>query len=351
VHWGEGLDFTSMRVELSDLWEETDYNVVFNMNFTDVREAINVTTNYGSGVQVMNQTFDNKPISEWTQGDNVLYNATEIREFWMVLNYKDPELGRELLLEGLQCISGTCVLDGSVEEVPMEEGSRLWSDPTSWPAGVVPGEEEEVEVESGWNMYYDLETSPTYKSITVNGRLSFYDATDVSLRTRRLFVRAGELFIGNTTHPFTNNAVITLVGDQDDETIALTASLEVYNKVLVSVGPIEMVGVARSGFTRLVRAAYKDDTEVYVAEGLDWVPGDKIFFGATAHHPYAEDYSEVLEYESSSGKLTLVDPLEHYHFGGPDNSEYYKGLDMRGEVALLTRNIVIEGEDADGWGG
>ena len=49
VHWGEGLDFTRMKVELSERWEENDNYVRFSMNFTDVREAINFTTNYGNG--------------------------------------------------------------------------------------------------------------------------------------------------------------------------------------------------------------------------------------------------------------------------------------------------------------
>ena len=49
VHWAEGMDFTSMKLELSENWETTDYTVLFNMNFTDVREAVNFTMDYGAG--------------------------------------------------------------------------------------------------------------------------------------------------------------------------------------------------------------------------------------------------------------------------------------------------------------
>jgi len=49
VHWGEGLDFTEMKLELSEPWLPTDHSIIINMNFTDVREAINFTTEYGSG--------------------------------------------------------------------------------------------------------------------------------------------------------------------------------------------------------------------------------------------------------------------------------------------------------------
>ena len=46
VHWGEGLDFTQMAVEVSERWEEEDNYAWFSTNFTDAREAVNFTTNY-----------------------------------------------------------------------------------------------------------------------------------------------------------------------------------------------------------------------------------------------------------------------------------------------------------------
>lgn len=49
IHWAEGMDFTQMRIQLSDRWETTDSNILINMNFTDVREAINFTSNWGWG--------------------------------------------------------------------------------------------------------------------------------------------------------------------------------------------------------------------------------------------------------------------------------------------------------------
>jgi hypothetical protein len=44
--------------------------------------------------------------------------------------------------------------------------------------------------------------------------------------------------------------------------------------------------------------------------------------------------------------------MDYYHWGaaestGPD----FSGLDMRGEVILLTRNFVIDADDVESWGG
>jgi hypothetical protein len=246
IHWAEGLDFERMRVELSDAWETTDYNVLVNMNFTDVREAVNFTVATG---QIEDKTYINKPPTDYALGDNWVQNATEIREFDFVINYADEDRGRDMTILGLRCVLGFCPTD-DVEEVELETGSRLWSDPTNWPNGELPVEGDDVQVESGWNMYYDLEDSPVFASLTINGRLTFLnDDTDRTLRSRRIYVRVGELFIGNAEEPFRANAKIVLVGNQDDETFALSPSLEVYNKVLASVGTIGMFGTPRTGST------------------------------------------------------------------------------------------------------
>ena len=58
IHWAEGLDFTRMRMEVSERWKDTDFNTFFQTNFTDTREAINVTVGYWSTAdQIANRTL------------------------------------------------------------------------------------------------------------------------------------------------------------------------------------------------------------------------------------------------------------------------------------------------------
>ena len=86
-------------------------------------------------------------------------------------------------MEGLRCISGVCELD-EVLEVELEEGQRLWSDPENW-GGTLPEEGTDVEIPSGWNMLLDLEETPIFKSLTINGRLSFIqNDIDIHLRSK-----------------------------------------------------------------------------------------------------------------------------------------------------------------------
>lgn len=120
VHWAEGLDFERMKMEVSERWEESDRDILFNMNFTETREAINFTSSYGSGDQIMNKTLWDHTSWERETGDNIVFNDTETREFEFVVNGKNPAKN-EILMEGLRCISGVCALD-EVVEVPLMEG-------------------------------------------------------------------------------------------------------------------------------------------------------------------------------------------------------------------------------------
>jgi hypothetical protein len=127
IHWGAGLDFTQMRVEVSERWREGDDDIYFNTNFTDTREAINVTTQYGAGAQIGEGSLSSNYRGTFGAGDNRLANATHVREFEFAINGRDPSLNH-LLLEGLRCISGECPLE-NVDTVPIEPNPRYWSNP------------------------------------------------------------------------------------------------------------------------------------------------------------------------------------------------------------------------------
>jgi len=65
-------------------------------------------------------------------------------------------------------------------------------------------------------MLYDLEDSPIYKLVQVNGILTFKNDSNTHLRAKHVFVRAGELRIGSKDYPLHENftARITLYGER-----------------------------------------------------------------------------------------------------------------------------------------
>jgi hypothetical protein len=124
------------------------------MNFTDVREAVNIT-NVATGELIANDTIDIH-YQNWFLGDNIIYNDTETREIHVFASGEEPA-ERKITFLGLECLYD-CY--DAVEEFELETDIRYWSNASSWTSGVVPVEGDYVEVESGWNMYFDLEESP-----------------------------------------------------------------------------------------------------------------------------------------------------------------------------------------------
>jgi len=50
--------------------------------------------------------------------------------------------------------------------------------------------------------------------------------------------------------------------------------------------------------------------------------------------------------------LAVLDrKLEFYHWGAKASTANVYGADLRGEVLVLTRKIVIRGQDIESWGG
>lgn len=110
-------------------------------------------------------------------------------------------------------------------------------------------------------MLLDIEETPVLNSLTVNGRLTFIQNNkDIHLRAKQIFVRAGELFIGNETHPFENQATITLMGKADDETLVLSGTVSAGNKILATVGDVKFYGKPRDRMSRLYSSASAGST-------------------------------------------------------------------------------------------
>jgi hypothetical protein len=178
---------------------------------------------------------------------------------------------------------GSCNED--IVEVATETNFRYWSDVKNWPNNTLPKEGEDVHILSGWKMILDIPETPVLNQLKVNGILIFADSKDIHLRARYIFVRAGELHIGNETHPFEHNAKITLYGEKKAETIVWDNAIEGGSKILANIGTVKMFGKSRNAkMTRLHQETNKGDTEIFVEKGLDLVPGDRIALGATSFY-------------------------------------------------------------------
>jgi hypothetical protein len=66
------------------------------------------------------------------------------------------------------------------------------------------------------------------------------------LRSKQIFIRAGEFLIGTEDEPFAANALITLHGMQDEVTLDLSGSISAGNKILATTGQVKFYGLQKT---------------------------------------------------------------------------------------------------------
>jgi hypothetical protein len=201
-----------------------------------------------------------------------------------------------------------------IKEKPQEDRIRRWSVANDWKSeenkeGGVPKEGDSITIESGWNMVFDLDESPIYDLISVNGKLSFDETKSCHLRGKHIFVRAGELHIGSKEKPYQHKATITLYGEKRSATIVYDSAIEAGNKVIANNNVIRMFGKKASWkMTRLSKPALKDRDYFYVEKinGLTIQKGDRLGLYPTSFDPLAVDDVIVKEYNPADGKVTIT---------------------------------------------
>lgn len=158
---------------------------------------MNKTLNMNSGFSSINSVHE--------LGDNYVYNATEVREIHTVANYKNADKGKSVVIEGFQCI-GECVSEIDDPEGPdgeCEEGrvQKWWTDVSNWELQLgearLPEAGDSIQIYKCWHMLLNIEETPELDYIEINGILEFQnDQVDRHLHAKHIFVRAGELRIG-----------------------------------------------------------------------------------------------------------------------------------------------------------
>jgi hypothetical protein len=104
--------------------------------------------------------------------------------------------------------------------------------------------------------------------------------------------------------------------------------------------------------TRLTAPALRGATEITIeTKDVDLVEGDRIALPPTDMKYDSVDTKDVVSFNSGTGVVVLDSPLEWYHFGAEKSTaEKYNGVDIRGEVLSLSRNIKIIGSKEDNHG-
>jgi hypothetical protein len=222
------------------------------------------------------------------------------------------------------------------------EGLR-WSDPATW-GGAVPRAGEAVTIPSGKIVLLDT-SPPPLKSLQIDGTLVF-DDRDLALSADWIMVH-GKLQIGTEGAPFHHKATISLTGTNRDENV-----MGMGPKVLgVMGGTLELHGEQPLNWTKLGATATKGSTQITLDKAPDWRPGDRIVVSSTDYNPLQAEEATI---KAVSGNVVTLDKALAYTHWGSVQTFDGRPVDERAEVALLSHNVMIEGEaasSADGFGG
>lgn len=234
--------------------------------------------------------------------------------------------------------------------------SGSWSSAATWDGGTVPGAGARVLIREGHRVVYNDNSDTAIRAINIAGTLSFDPKRDTRLDVGLIKIQAGDQFSedgfdceAHLAEPKAGEVRPALEVGTPDEPIAVghTARLrlipvdgqnpESCPAIVCCGGRMEFHGASMShAWVKLGTTAKKGNSTITLAEPVSgWRTGDRIIVTATQRdYRVKSPFTEERRIKSiDSARLTLDAPLAHEHLG---DGEY------RGEVANLSRNVVVE---------
>jgi len=236
----------------------------------------------------------------------------------------------------------------SPQQNPVAPGdAQAWSNPATW-GGTVPAFGTRVTIPAGKTVL--LDTNIDLAGLVIDGSLICADR-DLNVRARWIMVH-GLLQCGTAEQPYTKRLDIELYGNDRNESV-----MDMGTKFIGAMGGgiISLHGERRTSWLMLNGTINPGAGQFQVEHNTGWRVGDIIVVTSTDDNMH---HAEVRQITWINGtQIGVNQGFNHRHFGEVQtfaNARRTWKLDSRAEVALLTRNIRIRGDDASenqGFGG
>jgi cell migration-inducing and hyaluronan-binding protein len=232
-----------------------------------------------------------------------------------------------LLVPAFSLVGVSAVVEAA-QKTPAVKAMR-WSDPATWPGRKVPRAGDKVNIARGRAVILDV-SPPALAGVTIEGKLTFADNADLELTTEWIMLH-GELEVGTEATPHTRKATITLTDNVREESMMGMGD----RGIMISGGTLNLHGDRNNSWTKLARTAQAGSDSIDVLDAAGWRVGDEIVLASTDFDPRQAERRTISAI--SGNTITLDRKLDYMHFG-----EITFGVDERGEVGLLTRNVRLQ---------
>ena len=218
-----------------------------------------------------------------------------------------------------------------------------WSDTATWGGEFIPANGETAYIQN-CDILLDVPNINLNTLVIENGSLIAEDVRDYHLSAKNIMVRSGSFIVGTENSPFTHNFVLTLTSTRYDPTLPIFG-----NKVLaIMEGNLLLQGIPRNPvWTVLQQSAKIGENTITVAGPIDWVAGEEIVISSSSSDYTQSERLKIVSVDKTKPLLpviTLSNPLLFFHYGVIETYGTSDTIDMRAEVILLTRNIVVQGD-------
>jgi hypothetical protein len=252
---------------------------------------------------------------------------------------------------------------GSTEGVQKSAQSGAWSSPETWVGRKVPAAGAKVLIAEGHEVTYDVESDEAIRAINIAGVLRFATDRNTRLVVGLIKIQAGDLYSeegfdcdhqaeavdANKARPALEIGTQSKPVPADRRAVIRLAYVEGLDKqscpaIVCCGGRLDLHGAPLSRtWVKLGANATAGSTKIQLAEPVQgWRIGDRVILTATNIHGSSKELSETEELSIvalEGDSITFDEPLKFSHAGSGD---------FRGEVANLSRNVIVESADPDG---
>ena len=218
-----------------------------------------------------------------------------------------------------------------------------WSSKWTWGGTGTPLEEEFIVITPGMTILLDTNT-PVLKFLLINGGTLIFDEeqADIELQAEYiLIVGGGSLQVGTEEKPYQSNAVITMHGH------VRCVEMPVFGCKVIGVreGSLDLHGkYIPVTWTHLASTVEPGENSLTLKQPVTWKEGDHIAIATTGdRNSMKENEENYIDAISEDGlTITLKNPLKYRHIS-IEQTFGERTVETRGEVALLTRNVLVRG--------